>query len=988
MSRTAGSESPGAWRVSTQPVQGTPAGAGAQLYGRQEDAAALQAAWRAACDGSGGLVLLAGEAGIGKTSLVEAFVASARQDSAVVLTGHCYDLDSGSPLAPWAELLRNTSIEDGLAAQPERPRDPGLLMEIASTKDALADRIGTFLETLSGNYPVLLILEDLHWSDQASLELLRTIVRRVSNWRVLIIATFRDNELTLDQPLHRVLPQLVREGRPLRLDLRALTAQDIQGLVAARYQLPPVDEHRLVAHLLHYTEGNPFYLEELLRTLEHDQIVTLTATGWRLGELAQVSVPPLVRQLIDDRVARLGPSTQRLLQLAAVIGQVIPIEHWQAIAGVSDEVLAGAVEQAHSAQLLRETPDHTALAFTHALFREALYGSVSLLQRRAWHRQIADLLAERAAPEPEAIAAHLVQAGDSRAVEWLIRAGQRAERRDAARDAIARYEQALPFLERQGPSDALAWLHADLAESYRYVDLAKSTAHLDAAERTAQGTRDPLLVLAVRWLRARLRGFLGQRVLADLRDCVKALDALPPDERAELTRMGRLHVPSRGLLAQWLAFIGRYDEARVFAEAVLAEDADTTSPARRNELGGAHIALALADAGLGRPAAARAEFAAARDQFRALDSTFMTASTLKWEIIDVAMAYHADDLRERQRLLYDYEQSMARMTSFAVFSGSRPLLQVFGPATTEGRWDEVLEAGQAYLHVPAWRISALAALGEIERLRGDSDAAWGRVRAGIPGGPATEPGDLYFVDMLALQRLAAELCLDAGDLANGLAWIMAHERWLTWSGRLLNRAQGALLFARYHALNGELEMAETATERAATLAAAPRQPLALLAVERMQGALAIARGHLTAAEAHLEASLALADACAAPYERARTLIELAVLRQAEERHEDAVTALEEARQIATSLRAELVLQSIADLEAQVASTSDAGTSGLSPREVEVLRLVARGLSYAEIGTELYISPRTVARHLQSIYAKLSLDSRAEAAAYAYAHGIV
>jgi len=974
-------------QVIAQPFPGTPAGAPPPLYGRQEDAAALLAAWRAACDGTGGLALLAGEAGVGKTSLVEEFVATARQNGAVILTGHCYDLDSGAPLAPWAELLRNTSVEDGLSTLPARAHDAGFL-EIASSKDALASQVSTFLDVLSSKHPVILILEDLHWSDQASLELLRTIVRRVSTWRVLIIATFRDNELTLSQPLHRVLPQLVREGRPLRLDLRALTAQDIQGLVAARYQLPAEAEGRLVAHLLRYTEGNPFYLEELLRTLEHEQIVTLTAHGWRLGDLAQAPVPPLVRQLIDDRVARLGPSTQRLLQLAAVIGQVIPIEHWQAIAGVPDDVLAGAVEQAHAAQLLEETPDHTALAFSHALFREALYGSVSLLQRRAWHRQIADLLAERASPEPEAVAFHLEQAGDSRAVEWLIRAGQRAERRDAARDAIARYEQALPLLERQGPSDALAWLHADLAESYRYVDLARSTSHLDAAERTAQGTRDPLLALAVRWLRSRLRGFLGQRVLADLRDCVKALDALPPQERAELTRMGRLHVPSRGLLAQWLAFIGRYDEARVFAESVLAEDADAESPARRNELGGAHIALALIDAGLGRPAAARAAFAASRDQFRALDSTFMTASTLKWEIIEVAMAYQADDLRERQRLLYDYEQSMARMTSFAVFSGAQPLLQVFGPATLEGRWDDVLAAGQAYLQVPSWRISALAALGEIERLRGDSDAAWGRIRSGIPGGPATDPGDLYFVDMLALQRLAAELCLDTGDLANGLAWITAHERWLTWSGRLLNRAQGALLQARYHTLSGDLEMAEAATEHAETLAASPRQPLALLAVERMQGALATARGRFAAAETHLDAALALSDACAAPYERARTLIEIAVLRQAEGRPEDAAAPLDEARQIATSLRAELALQSIAELEAQASASTPDATSGLSPREVEVLRLVARGLSYAEIGAELYISPRTVARHLQSIYAKLSLDSRAEAAAYAYAHGMV
>ena len=974
--------------MSAQPFQLPGTRAAGRLYGRQDDAAALHAAWQAAYAGTGGLALVTGEAGIGKTSLVEELVAAAELDGAVVLSGHCYDLESGSPFAPWAELLRNAPVENGLPALEDAVQDGGLA-ETPGSKDSLASQIMTFLAALAARQPVIIVLEDMHWSDQASLDLLRTVARRVSSWRVLIIVTFRDNELTLDQPLHRVLPQLVREGRPLRLDLRPLARQAILGIVAARYRLPAEDEDRLVSHLERYTEGNPFYLEELLRTLEHEQLVTFSTHGWRLGDLTQVPVPPLVRQLIDDRVARLGTSTQRLLQLAAVIGQVIPIDQWQTIAGVSDEALATAVEQAHAAQLLEETPDHTSLAFSHALFREALYGSVSLLQRRAWHRQVADLLAEQTAPEPEVVAFHLVQAGDSRAVEWLIRAGQRAERRDAARDAIARYEQALPLLERQGSADALAWLHTDLAESYRYIDLARSSAHLDAAERAAQGTSDPLLALAVRWLRARIRGFLGQRVLTDLRDCIKALDALPPGERTALAQMGRLQMPSRGLLAQWLAFIGRYDEARVFAESVLAEDPDVGVPAQRNELGGAYIALALVDADLGRPAAARASFAASREQFRALDSTFMTASTLKWELIDVAMAYHADDLRERRRLLFDYEQAMSRMSSFVVFSGPRPLLQVYGPATIEGRWDEVLEAAQAYLNVPAWRIASLAALGEIERYRGDSDAAWGRVRSGIPGGPATEPGDLYFADMLALQRLAAELCLDTGDVANGLAWITAHDRWLTWSGRLLNRAQSALLHARYHALQGDLEMAEVSTEHAATLAASPRQPLALLAVERIQGALDVARRRFTEAEAHLRSALALCDACAAPYERARTLLEMSALWRNQDRLDDATSALDEARQICASLGAELTLQSIADLESQDAdASSGSGVAGLSPREAEVLRLVARGLSYAEIGAELYISPRTVARHLQSIYAKLGLDSRAEAAAYAYAHGIV
>ncbi|MCA9878061.1 MAG: AAA family ATPase, partial [Thermomicrobiales bacterium] len=418
---------------SAQPGLGPLAGAPTALYGRQEDTAALHAAWRAACSGFGGLALVAGEAGIGKTSLVDGLTASARQDGAVVLTGHCYDLDSGSPYAPWAEVLRTPAGDNRWPARPTLPAGvhEGGLLGIAGGKDGLAVEMGTFLASLSAEQPVILVLEDIHWSDQASLDLLRSLARRVAAWRVLIVATFRDNEITLDQPLHRVLPQLVREGRPLRLDLRPLPAEAIQRLIAARYHLSADDESRLSTYLLRYTEGNPFYLEELLRTLEHEHLITQSGDTWQVAHLAQAPVPPLVRQLIDDRVARLGASTQRLLQIAAVIGQVIPLELWQTIAGATDDALAGAVDRANAAQLLDETPDHTSLAFSHALFREALYGGISILQRRAWHRQVADLLAERASPEPEAVAHHLVQAGDSRAVTWLIRAGQRAERRDA-----------------------------------------------------------------------------------------------------------------------------------------------------------------------------------------------------------------------------------------------------------------------------------------------------------------------------------------------------------------------------------------------------------------------------------------------------------------------------------------------------------------------------------------------------------------------------
>ena len=960
------------------------------LYGRDEELAALRAALAGSSAGRGRLVLVAGEAGIGKTTLVEALLAEARADGAVILSGHSYDIDA-APYEPWIDLLRSyhATAGEGLPRLP-----PGLgnaeLLETLSGKDALFEQVAAFLAEVTATRPTVLLLEDLHWSDQASLDVLRAISRRLPTWRLLVIATCRDNELTPRQPLHRVLPLLVREARPLRIDLRPLAEEATRLLTAERYRLPPPDENRLVAHLQRYAEGNPFYVEELLRTLEHEQLLRPAGDGWSAAaDLAAAPVPPLVRQLIEERVARLGEPVQRLLQAAAAIGQVVPPDLWQETAGVSDDTFAEAVEQALQANLIDETADRSAFRFTHALVREALYDGATLPRRRAWHRRIADLLAARPQADPDLVAHHLLQASDVSAGEWLIRAARRAERRDASWDAVARFEQALPLLEHQDDPDALAWLHADLAESYRYIDPTKSASHLDAAEPVSRGTEDPVLTLAVRWLRTRLRGFLGQGVIDDLRECVVALEALAPEQRERLEQMGRINLPSRGLLAQWIAFHGSYDEAIDHAEAEFAVDHPVTSAVQRNELGGAYIALGLAHAGAGRPGPARQAFAAAREQFRAIGASFMTASTLKWEWIEVAMAYATDDLEFCRGLLDEYTQTMAGLSSFAVFRGARPLPQIFGPALLDGRWAEVRESALAYLNVPAWRVSALAALGDLERRQGRPAAAWSRVRSGIPGGAETSPGNLYFVDTLRLQRLAAALALDEGRLDVALTWIEAHERWLDWSGRFLDRSSGLLLRARYELARGEQPAAEAHAREALAQTAEPRQPLARLAAHRLLGTLLAESGQFEEARRHLDAALAIADACAIPYERALTLVEHAGLLMAEGRGAAAPPLLEEARAICTRLGAVQALERIAEREAKLAAGPGAAIpAGLSPREVEVLRLVAQGFSYADVGDTLYISPRTVARHLQSIYNKLGVDSRAEAAAFAYAHGIV
>jgi hypothetical protein len=194
------------------------------------------------------------------------------------------------------------------------------------------------------------------------------------------------------------------------------------------------------------------------------------------------------------------------------------------------------------------------------------------------------------------------------------------------------------------------------------------------------------------------------------------------------------------------------------------------------------------------------------------------------------------------------------------------------------------------------------------------------ITAVLADGPATSPGEASFVDALALQRLAATMALDTRDLPTARAWLEAHDHWLEWSGAVLGRAEGTLLWGRYHHTDGDPALTCQFAEQALTHASEPRQPLALIAVHRFLGRLDTEAQQFEAAEEHLTQSLALAEACAAPFERALTLLELARLRVAERRPDDAHALLAEVRAICEPLGAKPTLERVTELERRLAET--------------------------------------------------------------------
>jgi DNA-binding CsgD family transcriptional regulator len=990
------------------------------LYGRDAELEQLRGCLLDASGGRGCLILLGGEAGIGKSALVRAFAREATEVDALVLTGACYALAVTPPYGPWIDLLQSY-IPSGILPELPAVLTSAETLGILSGQDALFAEVVAFFSAVAHGRLLVLVLEDLHWADQASLDLLRHFARHLTSIRIVIIATYRDVDLAPADPLYRLLPHLVRETPALRLPLRRLRDEDVQRMIADRYGLTRSDERRLVQWLVGLADGNPFFIEELLRVLEYDAVLEPTELGWRMGDLTSTRVPPLVQQVIDGRLEQLDRETRELLQLAAVIGGEIPIDLWQRVAEVSEDVLAGAIEQALMAQVLEEIGNRPVLRFHHALIREALYRSLILLRRRAWHLRVAEALSKSVSPDPDAIAYHFQRAEDPRAADWLIQAGNRAQRTYAWRMAAERFEAALVILagddQRIGER---GWLHYRIGRMLRFSNPAHGIVHLERAEHLATLADDPILAAYALADRGLLRCFIGKLDdgLSEMEAGVNALDrlrsvqtgrigeiidwvadSLPPAERAQQESYHQDGIVTglnsrRGTLAGWLAGAGRFAEALAIAEPYLTEAGslreDEIDATIRSSIGDAHNSLGLIHAALGRPEAAKSAFTAARDAFHAIDHYAIVAISALFEFELVVIPYLTDHLKERRPLLEEAAQARAK-ASGALPSGFGTEGKCAQSLLLEGHWKELREvalAARAHVNTDLreFMLSALAALAAYQ---GDTELAWAQVHERLVDGVETRPGDLWYFPSIALLRVAADLSLAAGDLVMARRWIEAYDCWLEWGGTVFGQAESHLLWARYHRELGDRRRAREHGNAAVERAREPRQPLALLMAYRLLGELDTAEGCIDEAGQHLNEALSLASACAAPFERALTLFALAELEAAAGRPSDALVLLEEVRKTATGLDACPLLERVEGLSNRLERETRSSTTpgGLSPRELEVLRLVTQGLTDAEIAEQLFISPRTVSGHLQSIYNKLGLSSRTAAAAFAFANDL-
>ncbi len=897
------------------------------LAGREKELGVLREKLANAKGGKGGLVLIGGEAGVGKTTLAEASLREAASLGFAVLEGHCFDLAETPPYGPWIDLFARYEPPASSPPLPAAFAQRGTVGAVASQM-ALFVQVQDFLKAVASRKPIALLLDDLHWSDPASLDLLRFLARSVATLPLLILVTYRSDELTRRHPLYQLLPLLVREAGAARLDLRRLDDDAVRSLVTKRYGLPEAETARLATYLQDRAEGNALFLSELLRSLEEGGVLREEGGAWALDELTQVSVPTLLRQVIDTRLARLDDESQRLLTVAAVIGHEVPLSELGPLTDMDDEALLTTVERAVEAHLLVETLDGLQIRFVHALIREAVYESISPARRRLLHRRIGELLAAQSRPDPDAVAMHFQRSADERAVAWLVKAGERAQLAYAWLTAAERYEAALELLEASGDDFAQqGWLRYRIGRLRRMQAPQQGVEYLDAALRIAAAADDRALAAAARYTRGLCLAYAGvyEEALPVMAAGCDALEALPTAMQERLDcgpdESGVPVITSpRGMLVWQLAVTGRIEAAIEMGEAT-REGTPRRTPL--GELAWAHYGdryagLGIAYALAGRPDAAREVFERGREILRATGHHSTLSGVTSIELLFVAHPYRTDRADERLRLAEEGAEARGR----AGHTGSRSQgLATIPLLTLTGKWARARAEAEAIMRavtMEAWRIFVPPMLGELARVQGEPDAAWAQVRRQLSSGAQTTAGGGSHVSDLTLIRLAAGLSLDANSPAAAKEWMEAHDRWLAWSGAVLGQSEGQTLWAQYYQQAGDLDTAYKHAERALAHATEPRQPLALLAAHRLIGALDTDAGRFDDAATHLEASLALADACQAPYERALSLLATAELRAATGDTDDTKRLLEEVRGICEPLGAKPTLARVAALAGRLA----------------------------------------------------------------------
>lgn len=969
------------------------------FVGRTTELARLEWLW-AGVDAGHRVALVSGEAGAGKSRLVAELAHRVAGRGGLVLYGAC-DPTSELSYQPVTEalsdLFRHAGAELsagdlGFAANeltrlfPDlRVRFPGLDTPTVRSapeteRHLLHTALVDVLVTSSARRPLLLILDDLHWADHATLLFLRHLLRTRTDARLMIVAVFRDSGDDVGEALADTLGELARVPDVLRLALPGLGSEEISNFVEWAGGMTTDGTGRdVVTALEELTRGNPFLLGELWNHLVETGVLARDGDGWRLvGTVTDIGSPAGVRQVVRQRLARLSPATRVLLETAAVSGPEVDLALLRGAVDLDEDAFLGAVEEVvHSGTLTPGAGARPVYRFAHELVRRAVYDRLNPVAAARLHLRVAEALERSPDEDPRvlvSLAAHYTEAaplgvGD-RAVAQCLRAA------DAAVDRLA-FDQAADLL------------HTALELGVPVEERCRVRLALGAAQRAASRWRQAVESYREAARHARLAddtGSLAEAALGLEETCwrpgittagatellTEAIGALAPGQE-------RLRVRLLAALARAYGYAGDWPHAASARRKAVALARTLDDPAT--------LARALAQSYWGRGTDD------ARDVLSALDEALTLARSVgDPDLICGVSCWRVPLLAEMGRF-DEVRSSVADFRAIAEPLGQNVYLHQCAQvesaiALADGRLEEAETRAERALELSRderydargvhgiqmfsirreqGRLAELEPVVRLVRTRGADLGVWG-------------PGLAVLYAELGMRDEArteiARLCAD------GFAAIPDDAL----------RTAALTYLADACVAAGDAEHAASVYAELAPFSGTVVVVAGLVAyygaTDRFLGSLAACRGEWGRAERHFAAATDLDARLRTPTWLARSRYEYARMLRARGAAEDSTRARElvvQARHAAAHHGLTGLLRRIDALTS--GSAEPEPPDGLTGRELDVLRLLAAGRSNRDIARNLFISQNTAANHVRSILAKTGCANRTEAAAFAHRHGL-
>ena len=946
------------------------------FVGRERERAALEAAAARARAGEGSIVLLAGEAGVGKSMLARTALAGCDLE---LYEGFGVQ-DGASAYGPIAEALRairhardgEVPLREQLAVILPELGPPAQVVERATVFEAIRSMVAA----AASQRPLALLLDDLQWADGATLNLLPALARTLESEPVLLVGAYRSDDVPRGHPIRRLRSELRRDRRLREIAVEPFDAA-ATGLLLERVLGAPAAPSLRDA-IFDRTDGVPFFVTELGLALAASERLSSGPAGCELHAGEDLPLPDSVRDAVLLRASGLSDEARAAIAVAAVAGQSFDVESVMAIAGLDewpDELLR--------LGFLVEGPAGD-MAFRHALVRDAFYGDIPFLRRRTLHGLVAERLQAAGVPAP-IVAEHWSQAREpDRARRCFLAAADAAYAVHAYVDGARAARRALEL----------------------WADGQDESGRLDALERLARC--------------AELGGEPGEAV-REWRDVVDGRrregDPLRIGEAARRLA-GALEVQGR-----WEeALSTREEAAAAFASAGAAGEAASERLAAATHLRSAAsfrpalqlLELARADA----RAAGRADLEARIMGLEGNVRARMGEGEEGLELVRAALTMALDrnltaaaaEIYQRlaDSLEHAGDYTAARATyddafAFCTASGLEPTAQLCLACLAvilrqNGDWDravtvtrEVLASGDA---IPHARAAASTTLGSILALRGETAPARALLLEAhsIAGRIELTAAELLSGWGLALLEHTEKVPEAARERCHKIL-----ERWQRSDDRhyAISPLRWAATFLAEHGDDAGVRACAAAL---AQIAADAGQPEAVSALAHALGETALLEGDAEQAAIQFERATELLREVGAPFERLESERRAAAALLAAGRREEAVQRLVGAYRIARRLRARPSVQALAASLAELGEQADRrlsrlqaeqlGHEGLTRRELDVLRLLAVGRTNREIADELFVSPRTVDMHVRNLLRKLDCRSRADAARRASELGLV